>query len=161
MRPLLTVGFRERRAKPRHLNTDTVARVSARVPGPRVRKTSTSLDSSELSMRRFRAIARVSGRVFREHPAQQKSARQLQASRDLFHEIFRNHDSGNPLLDQADAEVLLQELDARRIRTARKRMNASRVVITRPKKPTPFARSSIRRCVVVRVSDLLLSARLL
>jgi len=119
MRPLLTVGFRERRAKPRHLNTDTVARVSARVPGPRVRKTSTSLDSSELSMRRFRAIARVSGRVFREHPAQQKSARQLQASRDLFHEIFRNHDSGNPLLDQADAKVLLQELDARRIRTAR------------------------------------------
>jgi len=43
------------------------------------------------------------------------------------------------LLNQADAEVLLQELDARRIRTALERMNASRVVVTRPKKPTPFA----------------------
>lgn len=35
--------------------------------------------------------------------------------------------------------MLLQELDARRIRTALERMNASRVVVTRPKKPTPFA----------------------
>jgi len=42
-------------------------------------------------------------------------------------------------LGQADTEVLLQELDVRRIRVALERMNASRVIITRPKKPTPFA----------------------
>ncbi|AFT88226.1 ligase-associated DNA damage response DEXH box helicase [Paraburkholderia phenoliruptrix] len=98
-----------------------------------------SLNSSELSRRRFREIARVSGLVFQGHPGQQKSARQLQASSGLFYEIFRNHDSGNLLLDQADAEVLLQELDAKRIRTALQRMNASRLVLTQPKKPTPFA----------------------
>jgi ATP-dependent Lhr-like helicase len=98
-----------------------------------------SLNSSELSMRRFREIARVSGLVFQGHPGQQKSARQLQASSGLFYEIFRNHDRGNLLLNQADDEVLLQELDARRIRIALERMNASRVVVTRPKKPTPFA----------------------
>jgi ATP-dependent Lhr-like helicase len=63
----------------------------------------------------------------------------LQASSGLFYEIFRNHDSGNLLLDQADAEVLLQELDAKRIRTALQRMNASRLVLTQPEKPTPFA----------------------
>ncbi|HEY2021065.1 ligase-associated DNA damage response DEXH box helicase [Paraburkholderia sp.] len=98
-----------------------------------------SLNSSELSLRRFREIARVSGLVLQAHPRQQKSARQLQASSGLFYEIFRQHDRGNLLLGQADTEVLLQELDVRRIRSALERMNASRVVITRPKKPTPFA----------------------
>ncbi|OLL32270.1 DNA ligase-associated DEXH box helicase [Burkholderia sp. SRS-W-2-2016] len=98
-----------------------------------------SLNSSELSLRRFREIARVSGLVFQAHPGQQKSARQLQASSGLFYEIFRQHDRGNLLLGQADTEVLLQELDVRRIRIALERMNASRVVLTRPKKPTPFA----------------------
>jgi ATP-dependent Lhr-like helicase len=98
-----------------------------------------SLNSSELSRRRFREIARVSGLVFQAHPGQPKSARQLQASSGLFYEIFRNHDSGNLLLDQADAEVLLQELDAKRIRAALERMNDSRLVLMHPKKPTPFA----------------------
>ncbi|MGF6934201.1 Lhr-like helicase [Paraburkholderia sp. UCT70] len=98
-----------------------------------------SLNSSELSLRRFREIARVSGLVFQAHPGQQKSARQLQASSGLFYEIFRQHDRGNLLLGQADTEVLLQELDVRRIRIALERMNANRVVLTRPKKPTPFA----------------------
>jgi ATP-dependent Lhr-like helicase len=98
-----------------------------------------SLNSSELSKRRFREIARVSALVFQGHPGQQKSARQLQASSGLFYDIFRDHDSGNLLLNQADAEVLLQELDAKRIRSALERMNESRLVLTRPKKPTPFA----------------------
>ncbi|MEM5297480.1 ligase-associated DNA damage response DEXH box helicase [Burkholderia sp. JPY481] len=98
-----------------------------------------SLNSSELSLRRFREIARVSGLVFQAHPGQQKSARQLQASSGLFYEIFRQHDRGNLLLGQADTEVLLQELDVRRIRIALERMNASRVVLTRPRKATPFA----------------------
>jgi ATP-dependent helicase Lhr and Lhr-like helicase len=98
-----------------------------------------SLNSSELSMRRFREIARVSGLVFQGHPGQQKSTRQLQASSGLFYEIFRQHDSDNLLLNQADAEVLLQELDAQRIRIALERMSASRVIVTRPRKPTPFA----------------------
>jgi Lhr-like helicase len=80
-----------------------------------------------------------SGLVFQRHSGRQKSARQLQASSGIFYEIFRNHDSGNRLLDQADDEVLLQEPDAQRIRSALEHMNASRVVVTRPKKRTLFA----------------------
>lgn len=98
-----------------------------------------NLNSSKLSMRRFREIARVSGLVFQGHPGQQESARQLQASSGIFYEIFRNHDRGNLLLNQADDEVLLQEIDAQRIRIALERMNASRVIVARPRKPTPFA----------------------
>lgn len=56
-----------------------------------------SLNSSELSLRRFREIARVSGLVVQAHPGQKKAR-------------------GNLLLGQADTEVLLRELDVRRIR---------------------------------------------
>ena len=98
-----------------------------------------SLNSSELAARRFREIARVSGLVFQGHPGQQKSARQLQASSGLFYEVFRKHDSGNLLLAQAEEEVRLQELELERIRVALESMSASRLALTHPKKPTPFA----------------------
>ncbi|BCQ22478.1 ligase-associated DNA damage response DEXH box helicase [Caballeronia sp. NK8] len=98
-----------------------------------------SLNASELSARRFREIARVSGLIYQGHPGQQKSARQLQASSGLFYEVFRKHDSGNLLLTQADQEVMLQELELGRIRAALERMSDSRLALTHPKKPTPFA----------------------
>ncbi|SIT49207.1 hypothetical protein BN2475_1290025 [Paraburkholderia ribeironis] len=60
--------------------------------------------------------------------------------------IFRHRKSGELLLDQADTEVLLEEVDARRIGGAVfERMNASRVVITQPRKSTPIAFSVDRR----------------
>ncbi|SAL52745.1 ligase-associated DNA damage response DEXH box helicase [Caballeronia humi] len=98
-----------------------------------------SLNSSELAARRFREIARVSGLVYQGHPGQQKSARQLQASSGLFYEVFRKHDSSNLLLTQAEEEVMLQELELDRIRVALQSMSASRLALTHPKKPTPFA----------------------
>ncbi|MBN3725051.1 ligase-associated DNA damage response DEXH box helicase, partial [Burkholderia sp. Ac-20379] len=98
-----------------------------------------SLNASELSARRFREIARVSGLVFQGHPGQQKSARQLQASSGLFYEVFRKHDSGNLLLAQADEEVLVQELELGRMRAALERMGTSRLALSTPNKPTPFA----------------------
>ncbi|WP_322047462.1 ligase-associated DNA damage response DEXH box helicase [Paraburkholderia sp. J67] len=98
-----------------------------------------SLNASELSARRFREIARVSGLVFQGHPGQQKSARQLQASSSLFYEVFRKHDRENLLLAQADREVMFQELELARIHAALVRMSESRLVLTQPKKPTPFA----------------------
>jgi ATP-dependent Lhr-like helicase len=98
-----------------------------------------SLNSSELAARRFREIARVSGLIFQGHPGQQKSARQLQASSGLFYEVFRKHDSENLLLAQAEEEVMLQELELGRIRAALERMRSSRLALTHPKKPTPFA----------------------
>ncbi|ACC75772.1 ligase-associated DNA damage response DEXH box helicase [Paraburkholderia phymatum] len=98
-----------------------------------------SLNASELAMRRFREIARVAGLVYQAHPGQQKSARQLQASSGLFYEVFRKHDSDNLLLAQADAEVMLQELELDRMKRALDAMNTSRLALTHPKKPTPFA----------------------
>jgi ATP-dependent Lhr-like helicase len=77
-----------------------------------------SLNSGQLAQRRFREIARVAGLVFGGYPGAPKSLRQLQASSSLFYEVFRQYDSGNRLLGQAEGEVLSQELELTRLRAA-------------------------------------------
>lgn len=98
-----------------------------------------SLNAGELARRAFREIARVAGLVFQGYPGPPKSARQLQASSELFHDVFRRHDAGNLLLRQAEREVLERELELDRLRTALARMRAQRFVLRRLRRPTPFA----------------------
>jgi len=98
-----------------------------------------SLNSSELAQRRFREIARVAGLVFAGYPGAPKSARQLQASSSLFYEVFRKYDPDNKLLEQAEAEVLAQELDLQRLRATLRRMRAQRIETVTLRVPSPFA----------------------
>jgi ATP-dependent Lhr-like helicase len=98
-----------------------------------------SLNSGELAQRRFREIARVAGLVFSGYPGAPKSVRQLQASSSLFYEVFRKYDSGNRLLGQAEAEVLAQELEIGRLRTALKRMAALPLERVQLRSASPFA----------------------
>ena len=98
-----------------------------------------SLNSSELAQRRFREIARVSGLVFTGYPGAPKSTKQLQASSSLFYEVFRKYDPDNRLLGQAEAEVLAQELDLRRLRASLKRMRAQTIEAVTLRAPSPFA----------------------
>ncbi len=98
-----------------------------------------SLNAGELSLRRFREIARVSGLVFQGYPGAHKSARQLQASSSLFYEVFRKHDPGNLLLGQAEREVLNQELDAARLSRTLDRLAGLRLDLRVLKRPTPLS----------------------
>jgi ATP-dependent Lhr-like helicase len=98
-----------------------------------------SLNSSELAQRRFREITRVAGLVFAGYPGAPKSARQLQASSSLFYEVFRKYDPDNKLLEQAEAEVLAQELDLQRLRATLRRMRAQRIETVTLRVPSPFA----------------------
>jgi len=98
-----------------------------------------SLNAGELAQRRFREIARVAGLVFQGFPGQPKSTRQLQASSQLFYEVFRRYDAGNLLLTQAEREVLEQELDLARLRAALARMRTMRLAYRHLQQPTPFA----------------------
>ena len=98
-----------------------------------------SLNSGELAQRRFREIARVSGLVFTGYPGAPKSTKQLQASSSLFYEVFRKYDPDNRLLGQAEAEVLAQELDLRRLRASLKRMRAQAIEAVTLRAPSPFA----------------------
>lgn len=98
-----------------------------------------SLNSAELSQRRFRDIARVAGLVFSGYPGAPHSSRQLQASSGLFFEVFQKYDPHNRLLLQAREEVLSQELDLQRL------FHTWHSVLTTPwqevtlKVPSPFA----------------------
>ncbi|HVG03857.1 MAG TPA: ligase-associated DNA damage response DEXH box helicase [Burkholderiaceae bacterium] len=98
-----------------------------------------SLNAGELALRRFREVARISGLIFQGYPGAAKSVKQLQASSGLFYEVFRKYDAGNKLLAQAEREVLEQELDIKRLRTALERMRAQKIVYRLLARPTPFA----------------------
>jgi ATP-dependent Lhr-like helicase len=98
-----------------------------------------SLNAGELAQRRFREVARVSGLIFQGYPGAPKSIRQLQASSSLFYEVFRKYDAGNRLLEQAEREVLEQELELRRLRRALARMREQQVSYRLLARPTPFA----------------------
>ncbi len=98
-----------------------------------------SLNAGELSKRAFREVARVAGLVHPGMPGRGKTARQLQASSNLFYGVFREYDPGNLLLAQADREVLERQLEASRLRAALDRLAAARLVVTEPHKPTPLA----------------------
>ncbi|MEO7853736.1 MAG: ligase-associated DNA damage response DEXH box helicase, partial [Rubrivivax sp.] len=98
-----------------------------------------SLNSGELAQRRFREIARVAGLVFSGYPGAPKSTRQLQASSSLFFEVFRKYDPGNRLLDQADSEVLAQELDIQRLRASLRRMRRLKLQFVELAATSPFS----------------------
>lgn len=98
-----------------------------------------SLNSVEMAKRQFREIARVAGLVFQGYPGQQKKAKHLQASSGLFYEVFAQYDPGNMLLYQAQREVLERQLEQSRMSRALGRLQNSKLLLTEPTKPTPFA----------------------
>jgi ATP-dependent Lhr-like helicase len=98
-----------------------------------------SLNATEMARRRFREIARVAGLVFQSHPGERRSARQLQASAQLFFEVFRQYDADSLLLRQADEEVLSQELDVAQLLAVLRRMQGRCTVVRALERPSPFA----------------------
>jgi ATP-dependent Lhr-like helicase len=98
-----------------------------------------SLNAAELSKRQFREIARVAGLVFQGYPGQPKTNRQVQATSGLIWEVFTRWDPANPLLGQAEREVLERQLEFSRLKQSLERMASSPVVLRRTHKPTPFA----------------------
>jgi ATP-dependent Lhr-like helicase len=98
-----------------------------------------SLNSTELAQRRFREIARVAGLISTGYPGQPKSTRQLQASSALFFEVFRKYDAGNLLLNQAESEVLSQELEISRLGETLRRMRAKQLVFAPLRHPSPMS----------------------
>ncbi|RYY68055.1 MAG: DNA ligase-associated DEXH box helicase, partial [Comamonadaceae bacterium] len=117
----------------------TVADGSVFEPGDLLHDVLASLNSSELAQRRFREIARVAGLIFTGYPGQPKSMRQLQASSGLFYEVFRKYDRANLLLNQAEQEVLSQELEISRLRTTLERMRGRRLDLVELRHPSPMS----------------------
>jgi ATP-dependent Lhr-like helicase len=97
-----------------------------------------SLNAAELAKRHFREIARVAGLVFQGFPGANKTNKQVQATSGLIFDVFAQWDAENPLLGQAQREVLERELEFARLREALAAMNAQRITLIRASHPTPF-----------------------
>ena len=98
-----------------------------------------SLNATELTRRRFRDIARISGLIHSGTPGQSKSMRQLQASTSMVFDALKQYDQENLLLWQASDEVLSDQLQIQRLKGALTRMEASRWVAVELKQWTPFS----------------------
>lgn len=98
-----------------------------------------SMNATELARRRFRDIARIAGLVLSGYPGQGKTQRQLQASSDLFFDVFREFDPENLLLAQAQREVLERELEFSRMKETFERLAQERITIIETKRFSPLA----------------------
>src|SRR5512138_3489024 len=98
-----------------------------------------SLNAAELSKRQFREIARVAGLVFQGYPGQPKTNRQVQATSGLLYDVFARWDPANPLLGQAEREVLERQLEFSRLAEALRRIAGTAILLRQTHKPSPFA----------------------
>ncbi|NDD69569.1 MAG: DNA ligase-associated DEXH box helicase, partial [Synechococcaceae bacterium WB9_4xC_028] len=98
-----------------------------------------ALNFSELCRRRFRAIAQVSGLISQAMPGQNKTGGQLQISAALLFDVFQKHEPGSLLLEQARREVLDEQLEQHRLRSALERLAGSTWRVERIARPGPLA----------------------
>ncbi|MFM2387502.1 MAG: dependent helicase, Lhr family [Bacteroidota bacterium] len=97
-----------------------------------------SVNATEMARRCFRDIACISGLVFNGYPGEQKKARHLQASAQLFFEVYQQYEPENLLYQQAFQEVLDFQLDVQRMQDSFKRMQAQKIHIQQLERPSPF-----------------------
>jgi ATP-dependent Lhr-like helicase len=98
-----------------------------------------SVNATEMAKRKFRDIAVIGGLIFQGMPGQQKKARHLQSSASLLFNVFMEYDRDNLLLKQAFNEVMNDQMEEVRLRAMLSRIASSKIVLTHPKKLTPFS----------------------
>lgn len=97
-----------------------------------------SVNNVEMARRKFRDIAVIGGLIFQGFPGEQKKARHLQSSAALLFNVFSEYDSNNLLLRQAYNEVMEQQMEEERLRNMLDRIQSSKIILTFPKRLTPF-----------------------
>jgi ATP-dependent Lhr-like helicase len=106
-----------------------------------------SVNATEMAKRKFRDIAVIGGLIFQGYPGEYKKARHLQASAGLLFNVFNEYEPDNVLIRQAYQEVFDQQMEEVRLRLMLERIQRSRIVITYPKRLTPF-------CFPIKVDSL-------
>jgi len=97
------------------------------------------LNTTQMARRHFRDIARIAGLIQTGYPGENRPARHLQASSELFFDVFQDFDPENLLLDQARREVLEQQLEWTRLGRLMRRVRRSPVDVRRTERLTPLA----------------------
>lgn len=97
------------------------------------------LNAAQLARRQFREIARVAGLIIPGFPGQARSNRHLQASSELFYDVFSEFDPENLLLDQARRQVLEKQLEFGRLAGAIDRLGSTTFRLKDLAHLSPFA----------------------
>jgi len=105
------------------------------------------VNATEMAKRKFRDIAVIGGLVFQGNPGEKKKARHLQSSASLLFNVFMEYDPDSILLRQSFQEVMNDQMEEQRLRAMLKRIESTKIIITRPDKLTPF-------CFPVKVDSL-------
>ncbi|USN99664.1 MAG: ligase-associated DNA damage response DEXH box helicase [Phycisphaeraceae bacterium] len=98
-----------------------------------------SVNESQMARRQFREVARIAGLTHQGYPGRAVSSRLLQASSDMFFDVFDQFDPGNLLLAQARHEVIEGQLEATRLRDVLDACGSRRLVLVEPETVTPLA----------------------
>ena len=97
-----------------------------------------SVNATEMAKRKFRDIAVIGGLIFQGYPGEYKKQRHLQASAGLLFNVFNEYEPDNVLLRQAYQEVFDQQMEELRLRDMLERIQRSKIILTFPKRLTPF-----------------------
>ncbi|WP_428386406.1 ligase-associated DNA damage response DEXH box helicase [Mucisphaera sp.] len=95
--------------------------------------------ATKLARRRFRQIAQIAGLIQQGYPGQRKPTRHLQASSELFFDVFEQFDPDHHLLHQAHREVLEQELEQTRITQTLSGISNQQIIIQPTDSLSPLA----------------------
>ena len=98
-----------------------------------------SLNSNEMSRRKFRDIAVISGMVFTGYPEKGVKMKHLQSSSQLLFDVFRDYEPDNLLFQQAFTETFEHQLEEGRLRLALERIATQEIVWKQCQKATPFS----------------------
>jgi ATP-dependent Lhr-like helicase len=98
-----------------------------------------AVNAAQFARRQFRTIARIAGLTHQGFPGRATSSRHLQASAEMFFDVFTQFDPGNLLLTQATREVLDAQLELHRLRTAIESTRDKHLILVEPDTITPLA----------------------
>lgn len=119
-----------------------------------------SVNLSELAQRKFRGVAQVAGLVFQGYPSARKTSAQLQVSSSLLYEVFTKYEPDNLLLQQAEREVLQEQLEAHRLAATLTRLSQLSILWQTPPRPSPLAFPLLVERLGTRMSNESLMARI-
>ena len=100
---------------------------------------SKSLNISEMSRRKFREIAVISGLVFQGYPRRPVKTKHLQSGSQLFYDVFKEHEPDNLLYLQAINETFDHGIESPRIQRSFEKIENLKIVWKDCKYPTPLS----------------------
>lgn len=98
-----------------------------------------SMNAVEMSRRKFRDIAKISGLIFQGFPGKYKKEKHLQSSSSLLYDVFHSYEPDNLLYLQTFDEVLTFQFEEQRLRKALNKIQSMNIAVVYPESFTPLA----------------------